>query len=206
MTTPIHDTDPADPAEALAAIDDAQHRTARSLHPSPLGMFLPWGLGYLVGFGGVWLAIRGVLPEGMVPALLVVAALAPMVSTGITVARSNRGVSGPSRRVSALYAWTWLLGFAALFAIDVRVGSLGVPATTVSLLWSGSALLVVGVLYLAGGALWNHLPQYVLGAWTLVCAVACVFAGYPTNFLVLALGGGGGFVVLGLWMHLRAHR
>lgn len=121
MTTPIHD---ADPAAALAAIDDAQHRTARALHPSLLGMFLPWGLGYLVGFGGVWLAIRGVLPEGVVPALLVVAALVPSVGTGVTVARSTRGVSGPSRRVNALHAWTWLLGFAALVAIDVRTATL----------------------------------------------------------------------------------
>ena len=209
MTTPMHDTDDAgdtDPAAALAVIDDAQHRTARALRPSPLGMFLPWGLGYLVGFGGVWLAIRGVLPGGAAAALLVLAAVVPSVSTGLSLARSNRGFSGPSRRVGALYGWAWVLGFATLAAIDLEVGSLGVPGPTMSLLWSGSALLVVGLLYLAGGALWNHLPQYVLGVWTLACAVACVFAGYPSNFLVLALPGGGGFVALGLYLHLRARR
>ena len=193
-------------ADALAAIDDAQERTSRSLRPSPLGMFVPWGLGYLVGFGGVWLAIRGVLPDAAVTALLVLAAVVPLVSTGITVSRSSRGVSGPSRRVGALYGWSWLLGFAALFAINVRVGTLGVPTPTLSLIWSGSALLVVGLLYLAGGAIWNHVPQYVLGVWTLVTAVATVLVGYPTNFAVLALAGGGGFVVLGVWMHLRDRR
>jgi hypothetical protein len=165
-------------------------------------MFLPWGLGYLVGFGGIWLAVRGVLPGGLVTALLVVAAVAPIISTGVTVARSTRGVSGPSRRVGALYGWAWLLGFAALFAINIRIGTLGVPEPTLSLLWSGSALLVVGLLYLAGGALWDHVPQYVLGVWTLLTAVATVFVGYPSNFAVLALAGGGGFVVLGVWMHL----
>ena len=65
------------------------------------------------------------------------------------------------------------------------------------------ALLVVGLLYLAGGALWNHVPQYVVGVWVLISAVVSVLVGYPANFLVLALLGGG-FIVLGLWMHLRA--
>ena len=206
MTTPTHDTDPVDPAAALAAIDDAQQRTVRALRPSPLGMFVPWGLGYLVGFGGVWLATRGVLPDGVVTALLVVASVVPLVSTTVTLARSSRGVSGPSRRVGTLYGWAWLLGFAALVVINLRIGTLGVPGPTLSLIWSGSALLLVGLLYLAGGALWNHVPQYVLGVWTLVTAVATVLVGYPTNFAVLALAGGGGFVVLGVWMHLRDRR
>jgi hypothetical protein len=207
MDTSTHD--PAEhpsAADALAAIDAAQQHTTASLRPSPLGMFLPWGLGYLVGFGGVWLAVRGVLPGAVVTVLLVLAAVVPLISTGVTVARSTRGVSGPSRRVGALYGWAWLLGFAALVAINIRVGLLGVPGPTLSLLWSGSALLVVGLLYLAGGALWNHVPQYVLGVWTLVTAVATVFVGYPANFAVLALAGGGGFIVLGVWLHVQGRR
>jgi hypothetical protein len=194
-------------ADALAAIDAAQDRTARSLRPSPLGMFLPWGLGYFVGFGGVWLAIRGILPTAAVIPLLVVAALIPLISTGVTVARSNRGVSGPSRRVGALYGWAWLLGFVALWVIDVRLGDLGVPSETTALLWSGTAPLVVGLMYLAGGIIFGHVPQYVLGVWTLATSVIAVLVGYPTNFVVLAVAGGGGFVVLGVWTHLRAgHR
>ena len=209
MSTSTHGPGPAGhptAADALATIDAAQERTARALRPSPLGMFVPWGLGYLVGFGGVWLAIRGVLPDAAVPPLLVVAGVVPLVSTGITVTRSSRGLAGPSRRVVALYGWAWVLGVAALCAINLRLTALGLPAPTLSLIWSGSALLLVGLLYLAGGALRNHLPQYVLGIWTLVTAVATVFVGYPSNFLVLALAGGGGFVVLGVWMHVRERR
>ena len=205
MSTSTHEPGPAEPptaADALAEIDATRQRTARSLRPSPLGMFVPWGVGYLVGFGGVWLAIRGVLPDAVVPVLLGVAALVPLVATGITITRSGRGLAGPSRRVVVLFGWTWVLGFAALCAINLRLTALGLPAPTLSLMWSGSALLLVGLLYLAGGALRNHVPQYVLGIWTLLTAVATVFVGYPANFLVLALAGGGGFVVLGVWMHL----
>ena len=209
MSTSTHDPGPAEhptAADALAAIDTAQQRTARSLRPSPLGMFVPWGLGYLVGFGGVWLAIRGVLPDAVVVPLLVVAGVVPLVSTGITLRRSTHGLAGPSRRTGRLYGWAWVLGFAALCAINLCLTALGVPGPTLSLIWSGTALLLVGLLYLAGGALWNHVPQYVLGIWTLVTGVATVFVGYPANFLVLALAGGGGFVVLGVWMHLAARR
>ena len=209
MSTSTHENGPAEhpsAADALAAIDAAQERTARSLRPSPLGMFVPWGLGYLVGFGGVWLAIRGVLPDAVVTPLLVLAALVPVIATGVTITRSSRGLTGPSRRATTLYGWTWVLGFAALCAINLRLTALGVPAPTVSLIWSGSALLLVGLLYLAGGALRNHVPQYVLGVWTLVTAVATVFVGYPANFAVLALAGGGGFVVLGVWMHVAERR
>lgn len=209
MSTSTHEPGPAEQpsaADALAAIDAAQQRTTTALRPSPLGMFVPWGLGYLVGFGGVWLSIRGVLPDAAVAVLLVVAAVVPLASTGITVARSSRGLAGPSRRIGAMYGWAWPLGFAALFAVNIRVGDLGVPGPTLSLLWSGSALVVVGLLYLAGGALWNHVPQYVLGVWTLATAVLTVFDGYPANFLVLALAGGGGFVVLGLYLHVQGRR
>ncbi|MCD2192226.1 hypothetical protein LQ327_02300 [Actinomycetospora endophytica] len=208
MDTSTHDGPAEHPtaADALAAIDAQQQRTTTALRPSPLGMFLPWGLGYLVGFGGVWLAIRGVLPDAVVTVLLVVAAIVPLASTGITVARSTHGLAGPTKRIGALYGWAWLLGFAALFAINIRVGFLGVPGPTLSLIWSGSALLVVGLLYLAGGALWNHVPQYVLGVWTLATGVLSVFVGYPANFAVLALAGGGGFIVLGLWLHAKSRR
>lgn len=209
MSTSTHEPGPAEhptAADALATIDEAQQRTVRSLRPSPLGMFAPWGVGYLVGFGGVWLAARGMLPDAVVPVLLTVAGVVPVVSTGITLGRSNRGLAGTSRRIGALYGWAWVLGFAALCAINLRLTALGVPDPTLSLIWSGSALLVVGLLYLAGGALWNHVPQYVLGVWTLVTAVATVYVGYPANFLVLALAGGGGFVVLGVWLHVRARR
>jgi hypothetical protein len=206
MSTSTHEPGSENPtaADALAEIDATQRRTTRALRPSPLGMFVPWGLGYVLAFGGVWLALRGLLPGGLIPFLLIVAAVVPLVSTSITLRRSSHGVVGPSRRTGAMYGSAWLLGFIALGAVNTRLGDLGMPAATQSLLWSGSALVVVGLLYLAGGALFDHVPQYVLGVWMLISAVVSVLVGYPANFLVLAVLGGGGFIVLGLWMHVRA--
>jgi hypothetical protein len=79
----------------------------------------------------------------------------------------------------------------------------GVPGPVISLIWSGSALIVVGLLTIAGGLLWPGSGQYALGVWILVSAAASVVVGHPTNFLVLALAGGGGFVVLAVVSRLR---
>jgi len=62
----------------------------------------------------------------------------------VTGTRAGRGVRGPSRMVGAMYGWSWTLGFSALAAVNIGVTRLGLPADAVTLLWSGSALLLVG--------------------------------------------------------------
>ena len=205
MTTPA---DLPDAATSLGALEDQQRRTARDLRPHPLGLYLPWGLGYLVAFGATWLAAGPdpVLPAAVATVLVAIAAVVPLVASGVTVGRSTRGLAGPSRRVSRLYGWSWVLGFAALVAVLVRLDALGVPVETSSLIWTGACLVLVGVLFLAGGTLWPGSGQYVLGVWILASAVVAVLAGYPTNFLLLAVLGGGGLVVLAVVAHVRSRR
>jgi len=199
---------PIDPAASLDALESQQRRTVRGLTPSPLGLYLPWGLGYVVAFGAAWLASGpDAVVSGTVAAVLIaVAALIPLVGSAVTLSRSGRGLAGPSRRVGAMYGWSWILGFVALTLINLRLSAAGLPPETMSLLWSGDALVLVGVLFLAGGLLWPGSGQYVLGVWILVSAVVAVLVGYPSNFLVLALLGGGGLVVTAVVMHHRLRR
>ena len=75
-----------------------------------------------------------------------------------------------------------------------------------TLLWSGSALLLVGVLYLAGGALFQDRFQYGLGLWMLVSGAASVYAGVPGNFAVVSLAGGGGLFLAATYFVLRHPR
>ena len=106
-----------------------------------------------------------------------------------------------------MYGWAWPLGFGALTLVNFRVIALGgLSDDAASLLWSGSALLLVGVLYLAGGALWQSLPMYALGVWMLVTGALSVLVGVPGNFLVLALGGGGGMLLTAAYFTVRPPR
>lgn len=189
----------ASPRESLALIETQREEAVRQLRVDPVPIVGAWGVAWLVGFGAVYLAsAKGpgpFLPAWAAAVLLgALFAVAVVVSVGEGV-RRGRGVDGPSRQVGAMYAWSWALAFAGLFAVNRGLAHQGLPADLRPLVWSGSALLVVGLLYLATGVLWRDRVQYGLGAWTLVVGAASVSAGIPANFAVLSLAGGGGFLV-----------
>lgn len=187
-----------DAGQALSVIEAGQRSVRRRVYADPALMFGVWGVAWLVGFGATYLAhgpgrvIPGWLGV-LTPAVLIAAAVVWTIGYSIRV---GRGVSGPSRSVSALYGWSWLLAFCCLAAVNSALIHRGLSADDAAMLWSASALLLAGVLYLAGGTLWRDTAQYALGVWTLLSAAGAVFAGVPGNFAVQALAGGGGFLVL----------
>jgi hypothetical protein len=185
-------------AESLVLVEQERTHARRRLGTEPVSICLVWGVAWFVGFGVTWLAVRTgeVLPGWLgaaAPAVLIVAAVAVSLRQLLI---AGRGVRGRSRRVAAMYGWSWLLGFVCLNAVNLRVIGYGLSAHGAALLWSGSALALVGLLYLAGGAIWNDLGQFGMGVWMLVCAAGAVLAGVPANFAVLALAGGGGFFAM----------
>ncbi|HVC39330.1 MAG TPA: hypothetical protein VNH20_05065 [Candidatus Dormibacteraeota bacterium] len=187
------------PEESLALIEAQREKAARSLYVAPALILAVWGVAWLVGFGALYLTShRGLgvaLPAPLVTSVfLLLFAVAAVVSFGEQV-RRGRGVSGPSRRSAALYGWSWLLAFVGLIALDLALENEGLPPRLATLLWPGSSLLVVGLLYLAGGMLWEDRRQYWLGVWVLITGAASVAAGVPGNFAVLSLAGGGGFLI-----------
>jgi len=72
---------------------------------------------------------------------------------------------------------------------------------------NGFACVVVGLLYLAGGMLFEEVQMYAVGFWMLVTAGLAAFAGMPNVYLVMAVAGGGGFLVMVAVTHaVRARR
>jgi hypothetical protein len=198
------------PEESLALIETQGQDATRSLTVDPVPILAMWGLAWLAGFGSFYLAS----PKGPGPllptwvaavALVVLFAAAVAVSVGQGVWH-GRGVEGPSRLAGAMYGWSWLLAFAGLYAVNLGLIHQGLPSGLAPLMWSGTSLLVVGLLYLAGGMLWRDRVQYALGAWTMITGAASVSAGVPANFAVLSLAGGGGFLVAALLAHTRTRR
>lgn len=196
---PTTEQDHSSAQESLALIEGQSREATRSLSVDPVPMLVAWGLAWLVGFGAVYLASPNG-PGPLVPTwvartvLVVLFAIAVVVSVGEGV-RRRRGVEGPSRVVSVMYGWSWALGLAALFAVNLGLIHQGLPSALRPLVWSGSALLVVGSLYLAIGIVRSDRVQYGLGVWTLIVGAASVSAGAPANFAVLSLAGGGGFLI-----------
>jgi hypothetical protein len=105
-----------------------------------------------------------------------------------------------------MYGWSWSLAFAGVFALNIGLSQHGLPASLAPLLWPGSSAVVAGVLYLAGGALFADRVQYGLGIWMLAVGAGSVQAGWPANFAILALAGGGGFLAAAAFILARGRR
>jgi hypothetical protein len=196
--------------ESMALIERQTQEARRRLGFNPALILGLWGAAYLFGFGTIFLTYPTAAPlrlAGAVAAVITgVLFAAATVTSIVTGVRAGRGLRGPSRATGAMYGWSWTLGFCALAAVNVGVTRLGLPHDAVTLLWSGSSLLLVGVLYLAAGALFQDRFQYGLGVWMLITGACSVFAGVPGNFAVVSLAGGGGLFLASGYFVLRPPR
>jgi hypothetical protein len=192
------------PAESLALIEGqrAEMRRRRGVRPELISF--AWGLAYLLGFGGWYLALHGVVPAALAGVVLGVLGAIALVLPIVLGVRASRGMRGPSRTVGAMYGTAWGLAFAANSVVQSALQQQLMPTWEVaSLMWASSSLLVTGLMYLVGAMLWRDVPQYVLGTWMLASAAGSVLAGVPGNFLVLAFAGGGGMLALSAYYTIR---
>jgi hypothetical protein len=199
MTNMSSEQDQLSVQQSLALVETQGADAVRKLRVDPAPILALWGLAWLAGFGAFYLASpKGPGPflptwvAGVILGILLAAAVALTVGQQV---RRGRGVEGPSRQVQAMYGWSWPLAFAGLAAINAGLVHQGLPSDLITLLWTGSSLLVVGLLYLAAGIIWDDRVQYGLGVWILLTGAASVSAGVPDNFAVVSLAGGGGLLL-----------
>lgn len=201
---------PASPAETLRLIDNERAAVQRELTPDPRLTYVPWGLAWLVGHalmflrygpdGRVLVAMPAALPLIVLFALLVVALV---VSTGAGI-RAGRHVVGISSVQGMRYGLAWAGGFAAVTVIGFRLNQV-LPPPEVGLMWAALSVLVVGVLYMAGAAIWQSRDMFVLGAWITLVNIGGVLAGPGWHSLAICLPGGGGLLIGGFvaWKRWR---
>lgn len=194
--------------ESLNLIAQQNRRNRRELGGGPARMLAAWALAWLLGWGFTYFATQTSSVPGWICGVLVtVLFLAAMGYTAFVSARAGRGIRGPSRTAGAMYGYSWALSAIGLSVIDIRITDFAaLDSDQVSLLWSGTWLLLTGVMYLAGGMLWQDKLMYGLGAWMIVSSALSVLVGFPVNFLVLTLCGGGGFLLAAIVYFVREKR
>lgn len=198
--SPDPDEQPMTPADSLAVINAQQAAQAQRKYLAAALLCGIWGFVYLISWGAFYLG-RGLASEILTGVLFVAA----VVFSAVFGARMGQGVRGPSQVSGAMYGFSWTLGMLALVAVNVGLQHRGLTDDQVTLLWSGTALIVVGILYLAGGTLMRNWPYYAVGAWTMIVGAVSVYVGVPGNFLVLSLAGGGGFLAQAGYYVWRAY-
>lgn len=211
------DDAPLDPAESLRIIA-AQQDKVRSTEVDGRVLFGLWGAAWLVGYLALYLTANGTLgggrttPEGVLTpsplaysvfALLIAGAMAATIVYSI---RAGTGVQGVTARTGVMYGWSWCIGFIGMSVIIGGLAKAGASDEVIVLAANALACLVVGIMYLAGGALWQDTRQYVLGIWIIAVAAVALYVGLPNTFLVMAVLGGGGFFVGALGDHLAGQR
>jgi hypothetical protein len=194
------------PQASLALIHSWRREAAGRLFGIPELALAGWGVAWLLGFGACYLASsspRAAFPAWVAYLILGVTSAAAGVVSAVETVRPGRGIIGPSRRAAAWYGWSWMLAYAGLFVLILGLAVQGLPPALLARLWPGFAVLIGGVLYVAGGALWQDRLLYLLGAWTVIVGAASTFAGTPGNFAVLSLAGGGGLIAAAILLVLR---
>ncbi|MFC0530074.1 transporter [Phytohabitans kaempferiae] len=211
MTPTDDDAPPASPAESLELIQREQAAASRSVALSPLVYFLPWGVAWLVGFGLLFLRhgpddrVFVHLPAWLpLTALFTLGALA-MVSTVVVSAEKGRHVEGRSSWQGMAYGFAWFFAFAGVGSTVSRFDQF-LPEPQRGLLWASVSVGTVGVMYMAGAAIWLSRDMFVLGAWLTLINIVGVYAGPGWHSLLIAVGGGGGMILIGVLLWLRGLR
>lgn len=204
-------SDPELPAaESLALIEAQQRSVTAQIEPDVRLLYGVWGLALLIGeaafFFAYWDNSPIAIPVPVAGVTLFVSLVAAMVTMGVHIGRRVAGVRGDSARQGMFYGWTWTVGFVCLAAIITGAGRAGADDEAIALLWAAGSGLVIGLLYMAGGAMWLDRTQFTLGAWFAVVSGAGAIAGLPWLYLVLSVAGGGGLLVVAALVALRTRR
>lgn len=197
-----------DPAAMMSLLTEQQRRVdAAQLAPIPW-LYAIWGVAWLIGYAVLWSAWEGGNPWFRIPGVAAgvafgVLIVASTVASIVVSTRINRGVQTLSSFQGAVYGISWSLSGFATFALGAGLAFNGMSSELVSVYFPSAFGLTVGTLYLGGAALWKDKGQLVLGIALLAISVIAPFAGQPTNNLVIAIGGGGAFLIGALTTQLR---
>ncbi|WP_235014716.1 hypothetical protein [Microbacterium sp. SLBN-154] len=182
-----------DQAERMLRVMQSQQRMTQSrLVRSYVVLLVVWAAAWAIGFGVLYLSAT---PDPLVPAAAawpvfaacIVVAIVWSITTGVRSASS--GIRGASRVQGMLYGWSWTVAMVGASILLAGAQRVGLPADTAAVLYPGMFALVVGILYLGGGALWRSLPQYALGVVFIAVAGIATFLGTPVHYLVYAVVG-----------------
>jgi len=208
----LDDDGPApDPREMHALMED-QRRVAVDAQTSFGGvMGVCWGVAWILGYTALWLidgsdAASLPLPVAVgIFAGLIAAAILVSVVLGI---RGGGGIatSGESRWQGRVYGISWSVAMTSVYVLGIGLAFNDAPSRLLSIFYTSGFSFVAGLMLLSTAALFHSRSSLLLGSILVLAALAAPFAGYPGNYLVMAVVGGGAYLVTGITAALLAGR
>lgn len=193
------------PAEMFAVMQSTRRATQSRLTRGYSGLLFAWAGAWFFGFGALWFG-TGIGGVDLLPTVaawvtfgaLIVAAIVWSIIVGLRSASS--GIRGRSQLQGALYGNSWMISMVGAWLIISGLQKAGLSQELANLLYPALFVFLVGVLYLAGGALWRSPAQYVLGIVMIVVAIVATFVGTPWHFLIYATIGPVAMVIVAIMM------
>lgn len=135
------------------------------------------------------------LPARLPSLLLVACLVGAAVVTTVQIVRDSRGAVGDAQTAGTLVGLAWGTGFTALFLVITALARILDDHLVETVLWPTGSAVVVGLVYLTGGAVHRDLLQYALGTYLALLGGAAVFLGSPGHYAVLAVAGAPAYLV-----------
>jgi hypothetical protein len=187
---------------AAIIMANARERAGSALRIRRPALFVTWGLVLLIGYGAIWLSVRGQRPfHGPAWPALLLSLLLVVLALGITaqvVDRAASGVGGRSEVQRGIFALAVVAGYAALLIEKTAVASAGTSLPVQAVLGYAAPMLAAGLVFVASSATTGRLDwaRLSLGIWLLAVAAGATWGGPVTAPAVCALAGGGGILLM----------
>ena len=195
--------------EAAAVVQDARVRARRELVISAPLVYAAWGLVWLLGYGAMWLSVRGQHPysgpSGVSIAVVFVLAGFAVAAVLVIVSRAAAGIDGQSVRYRRIILAAWATGYLILLIVQAAIIS-SVSTRTYAFVAFAGPLLLAGLTYILASALGRNRTAFVLGVWLMIAGASCAWQAPAAILATCALAGGGAFLLAAvIETGLRAH-
>jgi hypothetical protein len=211
MSDTTHDDPPLSASAALTLLRNQQRNVQNERGAFVFSITISWGIAWLVGFLALW-SIDGLRPGFALPlpvamTIFIALLVAAIVISIIQGVRSGRGIRGSADTFAGtVYGVSWSIVMIAIAVLGGALRANGMSPTLSNIFFACVYTLAVGLLYLIAGAIWHSVSSVVVGGWAILVAVVAPWFGYPTHYLVLAVGVGGAFLALAVWDAVTTRR
>jgi hypothetical protein len=189
---------------AAAIMREAGDRAAGELRVRRPVIFASAGLALLLGYGAIWLSVRGQRPyHGPTAASAFVLIMLTGVAVAVTasvVGRAAEGVGGLSAQRRRIFRVSLVMGYLGVILMEAALDHAGVSrSVTFGVFAAATPVLVTGVVYIANSAGALDLTFFGLGCCLVVVAAASSFAGPVTVWAVDAVAGGVAYLLMAVF-------
>ena len=171
---------------------------ARDWSPRQIGTVLAFGAGALISAVSFDLLEEGVRVGGNA------AVGAGLAAGALTYFAASRAL--PDTGGTALALGAFLDGIPEQAVLGIGLAFNDAPSRLLSIYFTSGFSFVAGLMLLSTAALFHSRSSLLLGSILVVAALAAPFAGYPGNYLAMAVLGGGAYLVTGITAAVLAAR